>query len=67
MIDSNSVNFGRINMGIVLRNYIRKEVKNKECKLLHTPREDVIADIVTIVKYFQLTVCNAKRMATSII
>jgi hypothetical protein len=47
MIDSNSVNFWRNKHWIVRRNYIREEVDNKECKLIHTPTQDMIADMGT--------------------
>ncbi len=47
MIDSNSVDSWRNKYWIVRRNYIREEVENKECKLVHTPREEVIADMGT--------------------
>ncbi len=47
MIDSNSVNFWRNKHWIVRRNYIKEEVGNKECKLVHTPTEDMIADMGT--------------------
>jgi hypothetical protein len=47
MIDSNSVNFWRNKHWIVRRNYIREEVDNKECKLVYTPKTEMIADMGT--------------------
>ncbi len=50
MIDSISGDFWRNkrrNYWLVRRNYIREEVKNKECKLKYTPTEDMIADMGT--------------------
>ncbi len=47
MIDINSVNFWRNKHWIVRRNYIKEEVDNKECKLIHTPTKDMIADMGT--------------------
>ncbi len=48
VIDSNIINFWRNKHWIVGRNYIRGEMENKECKLVHTPTDDTIADMGTI-------------------